>query len=126
MIEKNNFTNCNVPNDLIQLVGDYKDVTDNYNVSSLMVYDSRITDNNASYLIRTNFSGTRCSVSINSCIFENNSLRNAVTNIDLIFYDDLLIMEATNPIEIILLNIETNSSKVFELIDGRLIDYYYF
>ena len=69
MIEKNNFTNCDVSND-------HKDVTDNYNVSSLVIYDRRITDNNASYLIKTNFSGTRCSVSINNCIFENNNLIN--------------------------------------------------
>ena len=95
---------CNVTDDLIQLVGDYKDITDNYNVSSIMLYDSRITDNNASYLIRTSFEGTRCSVSVNDVIFENSNLRNSVTNIDygylnmthLVFYDHLLMMEATN------------------------------
>ena len=32
-------------------------------------------------------------------------------------------MKATNATEITLLNIETNNSKVFELIDDRLIDY---
>ena len=32
-------------------------------------------------------------------------------------------MEATNLIEIILLDLETNNSKVFKLIDDRLIDY---
>ena len=126
MIEKSNFTNCNVTRNIIDSVGDALDVTDCYNVTSLILYNSKFENNSAIYLI-SEMNGVIANIRLHNCMFENNDVRKALLQnnyatlnmTDTTVRDHLLVVESNDistpaTYEILLQNTRFDNNSISE------------
>ena len=116
------FRDSTVAEDMVYYSSDQLGTMNNFNVSSIILYETSFLNNDANYVINPSMDGTISTVAMRGCIFEENTIGTAVINLDYVSLNmtnsdsdsHILLIDGINPIS-------TYLDKL-NLYDNRRID----